>query len=172
MYELGTLPPDKESLTVGRKPYVFIFSTGMSIDDVNSAIAGLSDFADNISAVIGSEGGGTVVVTLTPKIQVTFLAWEQLFSNIGLSNMTDAYIGTYTPQADTGFHPIDNIENYYGPSVSSAWQSIKDAASKATAPLGDALKYIEIVAVAAAVITGGVLIMRYLPAPKKSETAS
>lgn len=146
----GYLPTTDLTIASG-KQYTFLFSAWSS---AASFVQPLQDAVGAYSTGLSVSGSGltTITVSLIPSYDMPLSAWKNLFSEAGLTDMTDITVGTFSQ--DTGFHPIQNIETYWGPKL--------EAAANALAP---GFSWVKTIAIAGAVIVGGVLIMTYVPKP-------
>jgi hypothetical protein len=158
----GTVPTEDLSIAAN-KPYVFIYSSFSSASDIQRKLSELSAYAENIAAT--KSGLFTVTVTLTPLYSMKLSAWRNLFDGIGLHNLTDIYSGVPAGQKDTGFHPVQNIQTYWEPKIEAVGSAIKSGVGSATSGITSMFDYVKWVAIAGAVIVGGVTILTYLPKP-------
>lgn len=141
------------------KPYVFIYSTYSREATIRKKLNDLAAYAGNIAVV---KSGLTATITLTPLYAMKLSVWRDLFKNIGLSDLKDIYSGAPAGQKDEGFTPLKNIQVFWGPKIKSAADTIGSG-------LSGAFDYIKWVAIAGAVIVGGVVVLTYLPKPRYKE---
>lgn len=142
-----TLPTTDLSIAAGRQ-YTFKFSSWSSKSTIQDQIPNLTAYASGIS--VSTSGLTTVEVTLTPIYTMPLSGWQSVFSSIGLDDMTDLTVGTWTTTSDTGFNPVKNISTYWEP-------KIKAAAKAATSSFDEFINWLKTAGMYVAV--GGVGLM-------------
>lgn len=176
---LSDLPTGDPTIST-RDEYTFVFSIGAftSVPDLQTKLqTDLADYATNISV---SQAGTillpTASVLLTPLYNMPLSAWQNLFAQEGLSDMTDMTVGTYSstgganapssPLIDTISHPVQNIATTYAPAVHAVENAFSNIGSGLSNALGSVANYVKYIAIAGAVIVGGILILKVLPEKK------
>jgi len=155
MYELGaiTLP---DTITIApNKQYTFTFSSWMSKDSITRKMSNLAAYAKNIT--IETSGMTKVIINLVPMYAMPLSAWRDQFAGIGLSDMTDVYIGSY--MTEPGFEFVNPV-TYWEPKIKSAGSWLGDT-------LSGAFGYVKILAIAGAVIAGSAVVLKYGPSKQK-----
>lgn len=159
----GTIPTQDLSIAA-KKPYVFIYNTFSTEATIREKLNELSAYAENIA--VTKSGLSTATITFTPLYAMKLSVWKNLFNNIGLSDLTDMYTGVPTGQQDAGFHPVQNVVTYWEPKIEAAGSAIKSGVSSATSGISSMFDYVKWIAIAGAVIVGGITILTYIPKPK------
>lgn len=155
MYNLGMVP---DTTTIAaNKQYTFIFSSWSSESSIMDRMGTLSAYATGIT--VKKDGMSKAIVNLVPLYAMPLSAWQNQFANIGLTDMVDAYVGFF--MADPEFKFV-NPATYWEPKIKSAGSWLGDTIS-------GAFGYVKVLAIAGAVIVGGVVVLRYLPKPKYKE---
>lgn len=157
MYELGIITLPDTTIIAANKQYTFIFSSWMSKNSITEKMNNLAAYAKDIT--VETSGMSKVVINLVPLYNMPLSTWRDQFSNIGLSDMNDMYFGSYS--ADPKFEFVNPV-NYWEPKIKSAGSWLGDT-------LSGAFGYVKVLAIAGAVIVGGVVVLRYLPKPKYKE---
>ncbi len=157
----GSLPDNPEITVAAGKPYVFIYSSWYPQSTLNARLTELGAPAKDIK--ITTSGLTTVQITLTPLYNMPLSAWRTVFESIGLSDLTDFYVGTPSaPEPSPLLSPVKNVTQYWGPKITALESSIG-------APLATGFNYIKIIAIASAVAIGGIVILTYVPKPRRKE---
>ncbi len=157
---LGSVPEADLSIAA-EKPYVFIYNTYSTEATIRGKIADLSAYAKNIT--VKKDGMKKAIVELTPLYAMKLSVWRDLFKGIGLTDLKDMYVGTVSQATyKESFNPIQNVATYWEPKITAAKKALTDDLSKM-------FDYIKWVAIAGAVIVGGVVVLTYLPKPRYKE---
>lgn len=143
--------PDSNLTIAAGKQYIFTFSSWSSAETIKKKAGQLVPYADNI--LVSSKGMTQISISLVPKENMPFYAWQSIFKGIGLDDMEEAYAGKEVNIP--AFSPVNNISTYWEPKISAVTKGI-----------GAAFDWTKTVTIAGAVIVGGILILRILPKRK------
>lgn len=154
--DFGVVPDSvsQDFMITENRQYVFTFSTWTKKAAIQSKMTELEPYAKNIS--VETSGLTTAKVTLTPLNKMPLSAWRSVFSGIGLSDMKDFFVGSVKDEKQPAFSVTENLSKAYTPALKALGSG-----------LGTAFDYVKWVAVAGAVIVGGIVILVYLPKPKR-----
>ena len=166
----GSLPLNENLTIAANKKYTFVFSSFKTVGAVKNAIGTSFDpYASGIS-VTGS-GLSTIYVNLVPINNMPFYAWKNLFDEVGLSDMTDMYVGEAVPVSsplkETISSPVSNVTQYWEPKIEAAGTAIKNVASSAANAIPNVFGNVKTIAIAGAVIGLTTLAIIYMPRPRR-----
>lgn len=179
---IGSVPTTDLTIAAGKK-YTFLYGTSLFSDSestLQAKLPNLASYASNIS-LSKSFWNDDVTLTLTPTYAMPLSAWTNLISeNLGMDNLKDLTVGTFSGSGGgipsvasnivaTLSTPAQNIETYWSPKIQSAEAAIASGFKSVTSGVGSAFDWIKWVAIAGAVMVGGVAIMTYLPKPHYKE---
>ncbi len=174
---LGSVPTTDLTIAAG-KQYTFLYSTSLFSDSESTLQAKMADIASYASSMTLTKSFWTndVTITFTPLYAMPLSAWTNLFSEIGLTDLQDLTVGTFgssgggTPSVASNIvatlsTPVENVSTYWTPKIQAAEASVSSGFKSLTSGVSSTFDWIKWVAIAGAVMVGGVAIMTYLPKP-------